>query len=329
MIRRLVAGWGVVALAVVLSGTLVSPAGAVAPPAVAPVVAPCKPVQAGPVPIWRQLPDHDPIGAAERAQVERAIASEVTAVQVAQRLAATPRVTIPVRIHVIHGTHRKDRNVKRKGARKVFRILKKGFAGAQNSSMADSGFRFKLRKIKITKNDSWYHSRPGTRADTRMHKKLHRGKARTLNIYIKDARIRGAALLGVARFPWQYRGRKKLDGITVNVAGLPGGRARGYNLGDTVIHEAGHWLGLYHTFEGGCRDLDGVADTPAEAGPSYGCRIGINTCPVDGMTGEVINDGAPDPIHNFMDYSLDSCMNHFTPGQVIRMHAMFARYRAR
>ncbi len=328
MIRRVATGWGL-ALAVILAGALVAPADAAMRPAVSPVVVPCKPRPATPVPIWRQGLDHDRISAAERARINREVAPTVAAVRAAQRSARSV-VKVPVYIHVMHGTHGKDRNLKRKAARKMYRILKRGFSGRQNSSMGDSGIRFKLRKIKVHRNDSWYHSRPGTRADTQMHKRLHRGKARALNIYVKDARIRGAALLGIARFPWQYRAHKRLDGITVNVAGLPGGRARGYNLGDTVIHETGHWLGLFHTFEGGCSyPNDGVVDTPMEAYANYLCPVYLNTCvQQDPVTHAEIDDG-PDPIHNFMDYSLDSCMNHFTPGQIDRMHAMFARYRAR
>lgn len=117
---------------------------------------------------------------------------------------------------------------------------------------------------------------------------------------------------------------------------LPGGTRANYGLGQTMTHEVGHWVGLYHTFEGGCEDGDEVADTPPEATAAVGCPVGRDTCK---------NDTLPDPIRelllvssvpaaqfhnlqdNYMDYSYDACLTEFTPGQHTRMRAQIATYR--
>jgi hypothetical protein len=85
------------------------------------------------------------------------------------------------------------------------------------------------------------------------------------------------------------------------------------------VHEVGHWLGLFHTFQGGCDGKgDRVRDTAAQAVPNSGYPVEpINTCPGAG----------PDPIENFMNYTNKACMNEFSDGQSSRMQKMLSRFR--
>lgn len=84
-----------------------------------------------------------------------------------------------------------------------------------------------------------------------------------------------------------------------------------YNLGRTVTHEIGHWLGLWHTWgDGPCGQDDFCSDTPLADGPHYNCPTGHVSC----MT--------TDMVENYMDYSDDACMNLFTQCQKDRMHVV-------
>lgn len=151
-----------------------------------------------------------------------------------------------------------------------------------------------------------------------MKKALRKGTYADLNLYFEPI----FDYLGYCYFPTDTSGSDEdfyLDGCTIYSFSVPGGSETNYNLGLTVVHEVGHWFGLYHTFQGGCLVGDRVDDTPAEASYASGCPTGRDTCP---------NDEGEDPIHNYMDYTYDTCYEEFTTGQMDRMYTQWNTYRA-
>jgi hypothetical protein len=224
--------------------------------------------------------------------------------------------TVPVYFHVVtpNGV---TGNVTLSQINAEIRVMNAGFSGAEGGY--DTGFRFVLAAVDRTVNADWYNANPSTKAERDMKKALHRGGAGALNYYSTTA----GDFLGWAYFPNVVEhGNDYLDGIVVDWESMPGTSTRyagQYDLGKTGTHEAGHWVNLYHTFQGACNNYgDYVDDTPAEAIATFGCPIGQDTCPEPGL----------DPIHNYMDYSFDSCYDQFTAGQAARMQAAWLEWRA-
>jgi len=244
--------------------------------------------------------DHPGISAAEQLAIARRTHLRLATKAAGGRRALVAR-TVPVYVHVMRddagGGDVTDRQIYQQVA-----VLNKDYAGA--------GISFDLISTRRYNNTAWHQDDQSKRYRSLTRK----GGARALNIWLVEA-----VWLGAATFPWDYAREGAVDGIRVHFDSLPGGSLLHFNKGKTAVHETGHWLGLFHTFQGGCTRLnDQVDDTPAQATPTAGCPVSRDSCRLPG----------DDPVHNYMDYSWDSCYSHFTRGQDARMDRMWAAYRA-
>jgi hypothetical protein len=241
--------------------------------------------------------------------------------------------TIPVFVHVI--TAGEEGNVSDAAILNQLSVLNLAYAGFYGG--ADTGFRFTLRKIDRTDNARWFYADPESAEEAEMKRALKRGKPDQLDLYLTNAGAEGI-YLGWAYFPdIVAEAEGYLDGVIVWWGTLPGGPTGSvYSLGQTATHEIGHWLALWHTFDnttGAFGDPeqdpntwppvlcsgpgDEIDDTPMQLVPTGGCPEGKDSCTQPGL----------DPIHNYMDYSFDSCYSEFSRGQAERMQSQYLFWR--
>ena len=225
--------------------------------------------------------------------------------------------TVPVVFHVLYRTS--SENVRDSLVLQALEILQNDFA-ATNLDLADVSEEFRDKignpRIQFTLATVLPSGEPTTgiiRQQTKKRRFNHRRRKEFqeskiiapetyLNVYILNLNRPGSTPTGAA-----LTTNNSNNGVRVDYTKIKEGTR-------TITHEVGHWLSLYHTFEGGCDDNDRVEDTPAQK------KIFI--CPEEGT----VHCVEPIMFSNFMGYS--ECRNFFSQGQVDRMHLYIQKYKS-
>lgn len=276
--------------------------------------------------LYQQMLKQDPSLAAKR---EAYMKEARNAAKNPVRRAA--KYTIPVVFHVIHTNG--VENISRDQIMDQMRVLNQdfNFLNPNRSKIrsqftavaADCQIEFKLASIdpngRCTDGINRVYSPFGVEVDqanARVKSIARWDYTKYLNIWVVTSigSSGTGTTLGYAVFP--FATNASVDGIVMrhDRVGTIGTAVPG-DSGRTLTHEVGHWLGLFHTFQGGCNDDDNCDDTPPVASTFTNAN-----CPANGNSCSTDNPNLPDQWENYMDYSDGDCMAMFTIQQKDIMH---------
>lgn len=226
------------------------------------------------------------------------------------------RFEIPVVFHVISSSIEPASEITEEQIFDQMDVLNRAFEGKQVATVQDrvpTGVSFALREIVRKEDDDQFKNCFDDYLEIAASDNVD--TATVMNVY---SCAPSGGLLGWTRFPDEAPEDDPMHAVWLNYRTIPGveNGVAPYDLGDTLVHEAGHYLGLPHTFDGESCDGpgDGIDDTPQQKSPTFGtcaANEGADTCPdLPGL----------DPIRNLMNYAEDSCMDRFTSDQAEAMH---------
>ena len=219
---------------------------------------------------------------------------------------------------------------------------------ANEVSFNGTGISFDLVEFEMFNNSNW-HSNACSDYTVEAQMKWWRVNSGVVANVTKAVYVYGVdcltdGLYGFAYFPEDYED-DYWQGIVQDYRTLPCGTIGNHTVacpqtsecgeenceGATFVHEFGHFLGLDHTFEGGClvRKGDYVIDTPPVRKANYRCPSGYEAGTWDPSSFDSCSESPNefDMITNFMDYGDDHCLEKFTPGQIGRMFYTAVRFR--